>query len=114
MHRLLATAIFAYAGLSAAQWGHATRWLYASPGVLWCGNVVSDPFAFLVNVVGPMAAICAAVLVRRCILTRRWPCYSVTTLFTFVVTSACLAYENHVLADYGMEIGRIWWAPWRR
>jgi hypothetical protein len=112
MHRLLATAIFAYAGLSAAQWGHAARWLYAPPGLLWCGNVVSEPYSILVKVVGPLAAICSAVLARRCILARRWPCYSVTALLTFAATSACLAYESHILGLYGLEIGRIWWAPW--
>jgi hypothetical protein len=113
MHRLLATAIFAYAGLSAAQWGHATRWLHAPPDVLWCGNVVSDPFTRIVNVHVPLAAAASFVLVRRCIKVRRWPCYAVTALLAFVVTSACLAYEAHFLGEYGFEFGRIWWLPWR-
>jgi hypothetical protein len=113
MDRLLATVVFAYAGLSAAQWGHATRWLNAPPGVLWCGNVVSDPFTLLVSVVGPIAAVCAAVLARRCIKSRRWPCRSVTALLTFVLTSAFLAYEARFLAQYGLPVGRVWWLPWR-
>ncbi len=113
MHRLLASAVFAYAGLSAAQWGYATRWLYGPPGLLWCGNAVSDPFTLLVNVVGPLAASCAAVLVRRCVKARRWPSSAVTALLTFAVTSVCLGYEAHVLGRYGIEIGRIWWLPWR-
>jgi len=109
MHRLLAAVIFAYAILSAAQWGHATWWLHAPHGGLWCGNVVSDPFALLINVVGPLAAGCAAVLARRCVAARRWPHFAVTALLTFAVTSACLAYEAHVLHDYGLPLGRIWW-----
>ena len=113
MHRLLATAIFAYPSLAAAQWHHATRWLYASLGVLWCGNAVSDPLTVLVNVVCPLAAICAAVPYRRSIMTHHWPCYSVTALLSFVASSACLAYECHVLGLYGLAIGRVWWAPWR-
>lgn len=113
MNRLLATVIFAYAGLSAAQWRHATRWLYASQGVLWCGNAVSDPFTLLVNVVCPLAAMCAAVLARRCIMARRWSFFSFTALLAFVATSACLAYECNLLGRYGLAIGRVWWAPWQ-
>jgi hypothetical protein len=113
MRRLLASAIFAYAGLSAAQWGHARRWLHAPPCVLWCGNVVSDPFLLLVNVAGPLAAACAAVLIRRCVKDRRWPGYAPAALFTFAVTSACLACEAHTLGGYGILIGRVWWLPWR-
>jgi hypothetical protein len=47
MHRVLTTVIYTYTGLSAAQWGHAMRWLYSPPGVLWCGNVISDPYLLL-------------------------------------------------------------------
>ena len=72
-----------------------------------------DPLTRLVNVVGPMAALCAAVLARRSIKSRRWPCYSITALLTFAVTSACLGYEVYSLGDYGIEIGRVWWLPWR-
>jgi hypothetical protein len=111
MPRALAVAIFVYAGLSAALWGDATRWLYGPPQGFWCGNVISDPFALLVNVVGPLAAVCAAILAGWCIKARRWPRLAVTALLTFGVTSACLAYESHVLGLYGFEIGRVWWLP---
>jgi hypothetical protein len=67
----------------------------------------------LANVVCPLAATCAAALTQRSITTRRWPCYTVTALLTFVATSACLAYECHVMGLYGLEIGRVWWTPWR-
>ncbi len=113
MHRLLATAIFAYAGVSAAQWGHVTRCLNAPPGRLMCGNVVSDPFTLLVNVATPAAAVCAIVLAKRCFKTRRWPHYAITAILTFVATSACLAYEASIFGHYGLEVGRIWWLPWR-
>lgn len=113
MHRLLATAIYAYAGLAAAQWGQASRWLFAPPGKGWCGNVVSDPYGLIVNVVGPLAAACGTALTRRCIKARRWPAYAVTALITFAVTSIFLGYEAHFLGRYGIMIGRIWWLPWR-
>jgi NADH:ubiquinone oxidoreductase subunit 2 (subunit N) len=113
MPRALAVAIFAFAGLSAALWAVAMRWLYASPYSLWCGNVISDPFALLVNVVGPLAAACAVILAGGCIKARRWPRLAVAALITFVITSACLAYEHHVLGLYGLETGRVWWLPWR-
>lgn len=113
MHRLLATAIYAYAGLSAAQWGHATRYLHAPPDVFICGNAISFPFELLVNVIGPLAALCAAVLARWCIRSHRWPCFAITALLTFAGTSACLAYESYVLDCYGLEMGYVWWLPWR-
>jgi hypothetical protein len=114
MQRRLATAIFAYAGLSAALWGHATRWLNSTTAGLWCGNVVSDPYMFLVNVVGPLAAVCAVVLVQWCVKLHRWPCFAIAALLTFAVTSACLVYEGQLLqGEYGMPLGRIWWLPWR-
>lgn len=113
MHRALTTVIYTYAGLSAAQWAHAMRWLYSPPGVLWCGNVVSDPYLLLVNDVGPLAAACAAALTFRCIKARRWPCFTVTALLTFLVTSACLVHEGYLLrCDYGLDVlSGIWWLP---
>ena len=113
MRRLPTTAIFAYAVLSAAQWGHAARWLYAPPGKLWCGNVVSDPFMLLVNLVCPLAAVCAVVLVLQCVKSRRWPCFEIMALLTFVLTAACLVSEWRTLrSEFGVPLGRIWWLPW--
>jgi len=112
-HRLLATVIFAYAGLSAAQWGHAA-WFFDVPSdSLRCGNVVTDPFTRILNVPAPIAAASAIVLGRRCLRARRWPALAVTALLAFVVTSACLACEGHFLARRGLEFGRLWWFPWR-
>jgi hypothetical protein len=113
VHRPLATAIFAYAGLSAAQWGEATRWLHGPPGRLWCGNVVSDPYMLLVNVLAPLAAAANVALVRRSLKTRRWPPYTITATLTFLVTSGCLAYDGYLLRSrYGCPLGAIWWLPW--
>jgi hypothetical protein len=113
MHRTLNTVIYIYAGLSLAQWGHAMRWVYAPPKVLWCGNVFSDPYLLLVNDIGPLAAACAAALTLRCIKARRWPCLTVTALLTFCATSACLVHEGYLLqCDYGINVlSGIWWLP---
>ena len=111
MHRFLGTTLFAYVGLSAAQWGHAKRWLNAPPGVPWCGNAVTDPFSWLVNVVGPLAAACAIILLRRCVKACRWPSYAVTALLAFVATTGGLVYEARLLSRYGLEIG-VWWLSW--
>jgi hypothetical protein len=113
MYRLFGLVIFAYAGISAALWGHVTSWLRPPSRELRCGNAITDPFGLLVNVVGPAAAVCAGLLVRRCIKARRWTSHAVTALFTFAITSACLAYEAHMLGQYGLEIGTVWWLPWR-
>lgn len=111
MQRLLATAIFAYAGLAAAQWASASRCLNAPPGRLICGNVASDPYRSLVNGICPPAAACAIGLTYRCIKARRWPAYAITALITFTFTSACLVYEVRVLDDHGIDVGGIWWLP---
>ncbi len=113
MPQRLAAIVHAYAGLSLAQWGHATRWLHASPSVLWCGNVVSDPYLFLVNIIAPLAAACTALLARRCIRTRRWSAVMAAALVVFLVTSAGLIFEGSSLQrDYGIDIlGGVWWLP---
>jgi hypothetical protein len=111
VHRLLATFIFAYAGLSAAWWGQVTR-VRAQPGRFWCGNIISDPYMLLVNVVAPLAAVALVGLVRRALKTRRWPAYTMTSLFTFVVTSGGLAYAGYLLrTEYGLPLGDVWWLP---
>jgi hypothetical protein len=113
VHRLLAMFIFAYAGLSAAEWGEAARWLYGPPGRFWCGNVVSDPYMLLVNVVTPLAALANVALVRRGLMTRRWPPYTITATLTFMATSGGLAYEGYLLrSEYGFPLGDVWWLPW--
>ena len=113
MHRLLATFIFAYAGLAAAQWGEAARWLYDPPGRFYCGNVISDPYMLLVNVLVPIAPAANAALICRASRTRRWPPYTIVATVTFVATSGCLAYEGYVLRSwYGLPLGNVWWLPW--
>jgi hypothetical protein len=113
VYRLLATVIFAYAGLAAAQWGSATRWLHGPPGKLWCGNVVSDPYMLLVNVATPMAAVANVALIRRGLRTRRWPSYTITATLTFLATLGCLAYEGYLLrSQYGVPLSDVWWLPW--
>lgn len=114
MHRLLTAVILAYAGLSAAQWGFASRLMYAprEPGMFLCGNAISDPFAWILNVPAPLAASSAIIMVRRCAKTHQWPRFVVAALFAFVVTSALLAYEGYFLGRYGFEFD-IWWLRWR-
>jgi hypothetical protein len=112
VHRILATVVFAYAGLAAAQWGEATRWLHGPPGRLWCGNVVSDPYMLLVNVGAPLAAIANVALVRRGLKARRWPAYTITAALTFVATPSGLAHEGYLLrSQYGVPHGDVWWLP---
>jgi hypothetical protein len=114
MQWMLMTVIYIYAGLSVAQWGHAMRWLYAPPRILWCGNLVSDPYLFLVNDAGPLAAACAASLIVRSIKARSWSCFTIAALLAFLATSACLAYEGYLLqSEFGMPVlTGIWWLPW--
>ncbi len=92
---------------------HAARWLYASPGVLWCGNVVSDPYLFLVNVIAPLAAVCTASLAWRSIRARCWSTLSAAALVVFLATSTGLATEGILLQrDYGIDIlCGVWWLP---
>lgn len=114
VYRLLATVDFAYAGLAAAQWGSASRYIFIPPPPdKWlCGNAISDPYMLLVNVVGPLAAVANVVLLRRSVGTRRWPAYSITASLTFLTTSACLAYEGYWLtAEFGLPLGDVWWLP---
>jgi hypothetical protein len=112
VYRLLATVIFAYAVLAAAQWGEETRWLHRSPGKLRCGNVVSDPYMLLVNVVAPLAAVANAALIRRGVRTRWWLSYTIVATLTFLATAACLAYEGYLLkSEYGFQLGDVWWLP---
>jgi hypothetical protein len=113
MHRLFVLVIFLYAGISAALWGAAKSRFDSPSGGLWCGNVVCDPFRLLVNVIGPAAALCAGLVAHRCIKARHWPSHAVTALFAFTITSGCLVYEARILRQYGLEIGRVWWLPWR-
>ncbi len=113
MHRLLATFIFAYAGLFAVQYGEAIRWLHAPPGTLWCGNVILDPYMLLVNVVAPLAAVANVALVLRSLEARRWPAYTITATLTFVATLVCMAYEGYVLrSEYNCPLSDVWWLPW--
>jgi hypothetical protein len=113
VHRLLATVIFAFAGLSAAQWGEASRRLHGLPGRLMCGNVISDPYMLVVNVLAPLAAGANVALIRRSLETQRWPSYTITATLTFVATSVCLAYEGYLLqSQYGVPLGDVWWLLW--
>ena len=113
MRLALEVPIVAHAILAAAQWRHAARWLYDPPVWGYCGNVVSEPFALLLNAPCPIAAGCAAGLACRCFKERRWPWHAVAALMLFVAASAGLVYEAGVLRDYGFERGRVWWLPWR-
>jgi hypothetical protein len=112
MHRALITAIYAYAGLSAAQWGHAMRWLYCPTEVLWCGNVISDPYFLLVNDFEPLAAACAVALIVGCVKERRRPWFTVGAILNFVAASACLVHEGWLLGKYGFPFDHVWWLPW--
>jgi hypothetical protein len=114
MNRVLSLVIAVYALLAAVLWRDASWWLYENHGLLWCGNVVTDPFGILVRVVGPIAGLCALDLVGRCFKTRRWPMIAVGGMAAFVVTTAALACEAWVLeCDYGFDGLRnaFWWLP---
>jgi hypothetical protein len=116
LYRALAGLIYAYAGLSAAQWGHAEKWLQTPHvGFFWCGNVLSDSYLFVVNYVCPLAAACAGAIAIRCLKTRRWPWFAITALLTFIATSACLAYEGYWLRnDHAINVlNGILWLPLR-
>lgn len=116
MRRGLPFVLFAYAALSAAQWSHAARWLYAPPPGMGCGNVISDPYRWLVKYVTPPAAIASGVLARRCLRARRWSLLGVTGLLAFVATTAALIYEAWWLEhDYGFDglLDGAWWLPRR-
>jgi hypothetical protein len=106
--------ISVYAFLAAYQAGHALRWLDGSNGVLWCGNVVTDPFRILVRVIGPIAAICALTLGIRCFKARRWSLSAMTVLLVFALTTAALARQAWILErDYGFDglCNAFWWLP---
>ncbi len=113
LHLALESFVVAYAILSAVQWRHSARWLYEPPVWGYCGNIVSDPFTLLINIPGPIAGCCVAGLMYHCLNRRRWPWDAVAASVLFVVASAGLACEVSVLDDYGFELGRIWWLPWR-
>jgi NADH:ubiquinone oxidoreductase subunit 2 (subunit N) len=113
VNRALSTVIFVYAFLAAYQGGHAFRWLNGN-GILWCGNVVSDPFRILVRVIGPIAAICALTLGIRCFKARRWSLSVMAVLLVFALTTAALARQAWILErDYGVDGLRnaFWWLP---
>ena len=111
-YQFLCVAILGYSLATAALWRDAAWWIYAPHGLLWCGNVVSDPYMILVNVVGPAAAVCAATLVRRCVLSRRWPWAAISALLAFALTTGWLVYEDRLLQEVGFPRSRIWWLPW--
>jgi hypothetical protein len=113
MRWTLSLLLFVYALLSAAQWRHATRWLFEDRGrTLWCGNVVSDPYRVLVNFATPAAAACAALLALRCIRDRRIPFHGLVALGVFVLAAACLVWEGHFLKhELEFPLGWIWWLP---
>jgi hypothetical protein len=100
-----------YAILAAAQWGFAAGWIYGTHEDLWCGNVISDPYLFLMNVVTPMAAVFGVCLVWERMRTRRWSLLAGFCLSLFVVTTAALIYESWWLEDYfGFSLLRcVWW-----
>lgn len=110
MSRPLEILIYTYAGFSAAHWGQLIQWL-RSPPAFACGNVISDPYHFLIAVFGPIAAVCAIVIGSECAHRRKWPPRAMVALATFVIASIGLAIEARVLGEYGFPIGRIWWLP---
>jgi hypothetical protein len=112
VNRLCAIVIFTYAGLAAAQWLAATRWLHAPNDELVCGNVMSDPYMLLVNVVAPLAAVANVAVLCRSVSTRSWPSCTITATVAFVASSGCLAYEGYLLKSaYGLPLSHVWWLP---
>lgn len=113
VNRLLETSIFVYAGLSAFQWSHAARWIYVPPWTFMCGNVISDPYMGLVNVVVPLAAVANVALIYRSRKLRQWSLYTITATLIFVTTSIALVYEGYWLtSQFGLPLGDVWWLPW--
>jgi hypothetical protein len=88
--------------------------IHGSNGVLWCGNVVTDPFRILVRVIGPIAAICTLALGIRCYKARRWSLSAIVVLLVFALTTAALARQAWILErDYGFDglCNAFWWLP---
>ncbi len=114
MSRFLMAPVLAYAGLTASYWGHLTRITPAPPGTLRCGNVLIDPLNSLLNVIGPAAAACVILLVRRSAREHRWRATAIAALVTFAATSASLAWiVQRLCGDFGLPLCSVWWMPWR-
>jgi hypothetical protein len=113
MDRALVWTVYCYLGLSVAHWWSVAHYLHGPTGRLWCGNVISDPLLCLVNKLGPLAAVCVAVLLWRRIKSRRWPLLPILVIPVFLGTSAALAFEVVWLRDYGFGLSHaVWWFPW--
>ena len=108
--RGLASVVGIYAVLSLAQWA-SVAWVLR--GLVTCGNVLSDPCLFLLNVAAPLAATAAVILQWRGVRSRRrW--IPGETLILFLGITAGLVVEAFFLeGDCGLEmLGGVWWLRW--
>jgi hypothetical protein len=115
MNRTLEWIVYSYLGLSVAHWWSVVHYLHASRGGgLQCGNGLSDPLLFLMNKVGPLAAVCVAVLLHRRNQGRRRPLLPTMVLPSFLGTTVTLVLEAEwLLRDHGVPLSRtVWWFPW--
>jgi hypothetical protein len=113
MGRALTGTVYVYFGLAVAHWWSVHQLLDAPPGRLWCGNVISDPLAYLLNQIGPIVAGCGVAFVCRRIPARQRPLLPARFLPLLLGTTAALLFEARWLSnEYGLPLHRIWWFPW--
>jgi hypothetical protein len=114
--RALAWIIVAYCWLTAALFSQLARLVFEPRSGLMCGNVLSDPLGFELNVMTPLACGCAGGMIRLCFHARRWPLLcTFSILLLFLTAATVLGIVRTLSIDYGLPFGRIWWLPaWPR
>jgi hypothetical protein len=113
MDRALTSIVAAYFGLSVAHWWSVARLLHDSTHVPWCGNLITDPWLFLMNKVGPLATVCVATRLCWRIRSRRGPLLPIWVVPFLLGTTLGLVLEAWLLRDYGLHLSRtVWWFPW--
>jgi hypothetical protein len=104
--------IVVFSMLTAAELSDAAWWFFEPHGKLWCGNVVSDPLGFNLNILAPVALGSALGVIRQCSASRRWPLlcqFSIVLLIVSVVV--LLAATRFIAVECGLPMGHIWWLP---
>jgi hypothetical protein len=113
MDRALTWIVSSYFGLAVVHWWSVARLLHDPPGGLWCGNVITDPWCFLMNKLGPLAAVCVAIRLSGRIQGRRRPLLPIWVVPLLLGTTAGLVLEAWLLSDYGLPLSHtVWWFPW--
>jgi hypothetical protein len=109
VEKTLARVVYLFFGLSVAHWCQVAHVLREGGG---CGDVVTDPLWFLINVAGPFAAWCGTALLARRIRDRRRAALPFMVPPLLLGTTAGLAYEVWWLRDYGLDLSdAVWYLP---